>query len=285
MMNRQVKHALLLTLLVGLRFGSIGGFIHRKPGLLLSRRRTDRSMDTCSLRAAQDDDGNTSKGYVFGDLTRRFSKQAKDKVTKLTGKESYEFGDLSRWLDQKGKEKVGNLAAKDFSDYQVGDITKEVMRRVRSGDYQSHDVFLALRILLSAGASLTPIAGVLPLKLLIELVNLGLAQDLTGRLMEVLAGSLDERVKEAVTGDKNYRLGDLTRNKMLTELAEFTGNEEYTFGDISRTIAARSQDGKKCSLRSKAIDLEDSITDELTEWDRDFQERTGDIGYTPKEQK
>jgi hypothetical protein len=194
-------------------------------------------------------------------------------VSKLTNKTDYEFGDLTRWADSVSREKVSNFTSK--SGYEAGDISKEVLRRARSGEYSVEDMFLALRILLSAGASFTPLIGFLPLKLLLDLLNLGLAGDVTGKLVEVLAGVVDERMKEAITGDSKYQLGDLTKKKAVAALAKFTGKEKYEFGDISRKVTQLSlQEKTKKSGSKQQIELESEIADELVDWDSKFQDQS-----------
>lgn len=211
------------------------------------------------------------KTYEFGDVTRFLDQQAKGSVNKLTNKTDYEFGDLTRWADSVSKEKVSNFTSK--SGYEVGDISKEVLRRARSGEYTLEDMFLALRILLSAGASLTPLAGVLPVKVVLDLLNLGLASDVTGKLVDVLAGVVDERMKEAITGDSKYQLGDLTKKQIVVALANFTGKETYQVGDISRKVAQLSQGGTKKNGKQQ-IELQSQIADELVDWDSKFQEQS-----------
>lgn len=232
--------------------------------------------------------------YQFGDLTRGFLKSATSKINKLTGKEEYQFGDLSRWLDEQAKGKVGELTGKgDYEvgdltkwvqgqamervtnftgreDYAFGDISKELLRRVKAGEYELQDVWLALRVLLSVGASLTPIASALPVKWLLELVNLGLAQDISGRLLEVLAKSLDERIKEALVGDSKYKLGDLSKRKLQSAVASFTGKDSYTVGDITKRIVSLSQANKKSDTNKQEIVLGDDLSAQLEDWDARF---------------
>jgi hypothetical protein len=262
----------------------VSAFSHPKLPLLTRKERWVHA--SVSLGAADE-----KKGYKFGDLSKKLAQkitgketyqlgdvskwldqQAKGSVSKLTNKTTYEFGDLTRWADSVSKEKVSNFTGS--SGYEVGDISKEVLRRARSGEYKLEDMFLALRILLSAGASLTPLASVLPLKVLLELVNLGLASDITGRLVEVLAVSLDERMKEAITGDSKYQVGDFTKKKAVAALATFTGKETYEFGDISRKVAQLSQ-GKTKKNDKQQIELQIQFADdELVDWDRKFQEQS-----------
>jgi hypothetical protein len=271
----------------------VSAFSHPKLALL-ARKETLWVPVSVSLGAAGngDSDNEISGGYKFGDLSKKLAQritgkktyefgdvsrfldqQAKGSVSKLTNKTDYEFGDLTRWADSVSREKVSNFTSK--SGYEVGDISKEVLRRAKSGEYTLEDMFLAMRILLSAGASLTPLASVLPLKVLLELVNVGLAQDITGRLVETLAVSLDERMKEAFTGDSKYQLGDLTKKKAVAALAKFTGKENYEFGDISRKVTQLSlQEKTKKSGSKQQIELQSEIADELVDWDSKFQDQS-----------
>jgi hypothetical protein len=288
---RPLVVALVVAVGIGLEQGQlVWGFSQPKLPLIASR---ERRVSVCLGASGNGDDDDEKKGYRFGDLSKRLAKgitgkktykfgdvsrfldqQAKGSVSKLTNKTDYKFGDLTLWADSFAKEKVSNFTSK--SGYEVGDISKEVVRRARSGEYSLEDMFLALRILLSAGASLSPIASVLPIKILFELLNFGLAQDITGKLVEVIAVSLDERVKKAVTGDSNYQLGDLTKKKTVEALAKFTDKESYEFGDISRKVAQLSQQGKAKKNDTNKIELQSQIVDALADWDNKFQEQSSD---------
>ena len=228
-------------------------------------------------RLARDDNNNNNnnnssskqpqqrRGYRFGDLTRRF---VGDRVNQLTGKEEYEFGDLSRFVDSRIKSRINQVTGKGDSDeyefgdltgwalqqaqnatlqytgkesYQVGDLSKEVLRRVQAGEYEAEDVWLACRILLSVGiGTLSPVASLLPIRYLLELVNLGLAQEASGRLVGVLAEFLDRRVKHALTGNEQYQLGDLTKQRLLDAITSWTGQPDYQVGDIVKTVQKRA---------------------------------------------
>jgi hypothetical protein len=239
-------------------------------------------------------EANSQTGYRFGDVTRSLIKKATTRVTELTGKDTYEFGDLSRWLDDKAKSDcnkvTGQKEAYAFGDltrwvdqqaksvaanftgeneYFVGDISREVVRRVVSGEYELRDIWLALRLLVSTGVTLNPIASALPLRVLMELVNLGLMQDVGGRVMEVLGKNLDERFKLALTGDSQYRLGDKSKKELRAALSSFIGKDEYVFGDISQriaTLATAKQDASHGLLVGR------TVAEELSDWDRKYQE-------------
>ena len=179
--------------------------------------------------------------YQFGDLTKWLDQQAKQKAASLAGKgegEEYEFGDLSRWVDSKVKEKVNDMSGK--SEYEFGDLTKEILKRIWSGEIDIKDVITLCKILLDFGAGLTPVAGFFPVKILIELLNYSILQDVGGRVVGALAQELDRRVKSAITGDSEYQLGDITKKEIL----KYVNKDEYAFGDITKTILANvNEDG------------------------------------------
>lgn len=62
---------------------------------------------------------------------------------------------FSRWVDSKIKVEVNKFTSKD--DYQFGDMTKEIMKRVASGKYTLDDLFILLKALAMIGASLSPV--------------------------------------------------------------------------------------------------------------------------------
>lgn len=188
--------------------------------------------------AINDKTGNDT--YEFGDLTKWLDQRAKQKAASITGKDDgeYEFGDLTRWVDTKVKEKVSNMSGK--SEYEFGDLTKEILKRIWSGEIDLKDVITLCKILLDFGAGLSPVAGFFPVKILIELLNYSILQDVGGKVIGSLAQELDKRVKSAMTGDANYELGDITKKEVL----KYVGKDEYAFGDITKTILANvEQDG------------------------------------------
>ena len=229
---------------------------HYRPTIL-----TRLSLD--KKRNSNDDDGankkSNNKPYRFGDLSRSLLKRTTDSINQVTGKSEYTFGDLTKSLGRNitvsinGKNATGaeyrfgditkafvqNFTDKD--DYQVGDLTKEVVRRIQNGEYSADDAWLALKVLLAVGANVSPVASLMPVKLLLQLVDFSVTQEVGDRLLGILAKALDERFKEAVTGDKDYALGDLSKKAFLRYLEK----DEYEFGDLSRKImndAAQQQD-------------------------------------------
>jgi hypothetical protein len=253
---------------------------------------------------------NNGSGYRFGDFSRSLAQHFSSKVNKLTGNTSYELGDLSRWIDETAKERIqavksqsgdyryefgdlmlladslvkekaANFAGKDKADdYQFGDVTRTVIQKTWSGEYDKQDVYLALRILAVAGFSLVPAAQLLPLKALIEVFEFGLANDVANRLLPVLATTLDARMKEALTGNSNYQLGDLSKGRLRQHLANFTGKDTYEFGDITRNILERaSRHSNEHAVNGSAASFSfnnTSLYNDLVLWDRKHLEKVRD---------
>mmetsp|Transcript_36514 Transcript_36514/g.79871 ORF Transcript_36514/g.79871 Transcript_36514/m.79871 type:complete len:317 (+) Transcript_36514:55-1005(+) len=225
----------------------------------------------------------TGKEYEFGDLTRHLDKKAKGEVEKVTGKE-YEFGDLSRWADARVKQRVTEITGKD--DYQVGDLSKELLRRLLAGEVKWDEVLMLLKLLLSLGASFSPIGGMLPAKVLVDLLNYSIAAQVGEKVTGAISTELDRRMKEAVTGNPDYQLGDLTKAQML----KFIGKDEYSFGDLTKTVMQKldaadksgEKDRSNMLLFSDTTHRGDETTDrleltneqvlaELDSWDKAFK--------------
>jgi hypothetical protein len=243
----------------------------------------------CSNR--NDNNNNSSNnGYKLGDFTRGAVNRFQNRVNSLTGKNSYRFGDLSRWLDTQAKEKVERFTNKP--DYQFGDISKEIVRRLLKGEYSRDDLLLLLKIVATIGINFQPVAHVLPIKVLIDLLNLSLeasiAQTLGNKVIVVITHEIDGRMKEMVTGNRDYQMGDYTKRI----IGRWTGRESYEFGDVTRTILGRleARDGIKSqseeanvvvtaysqikdeqSIRKDIVlELDKTERDALEAWDEEF---------------
>ena len=148
---------------------------------------------------------------------------------------------------------------------------------------------LSKRVLLQLGASFLPIARLLPVKLLLEVLNFGLAQDIGSKVTGAVAKSLDERFKEAITGDAKYQLGDASKKQLSSALSKFTGKESYSFGDISQLVATRlsetsddKSDGIKATTKAVNAVLEELANDDaLAKWDKKFVDETNTGKDTP----
>ncbi len=208
------------------------------------------SFDEWTILKSSSDDKNNEKnkkkkrGYQFGDITKSI-------INKITDKDEYEFGDLSRHVDAQVKSRIANLNEKnsyEFGDlsrylvkdltnsteYKFGDITKAIVKKVKSNSYNMEDLALLVKALVSFGVGLTPVASFLPVKLLIELLNYSIAGDLGTKVVSSITLEIDKRMKEAIVGDENYKVGDLTSNAVKKAVLKYTGRDEYKFGDITK---------------------------------------------------
>ena len=75
------------------------------------------------------------------------------------------------------------------------------------------------------------LAGFLPVKLLVELLNFSLLNDVAGKVTSTLAMELDKRLKKSLLGDENYKLGDATKRTIANAVQNYTGKDQYEFGD------------------------------------------------------
>ena len=224
----------------------------------------------------------TQKGYQFGDITKGLLKKASSAASKITGKEEYQFGDLSRWADSQIKQRINNITGEDEyefgalsrwadsvvkakianytgkDEYVVGDVTKEIIRRVSTGEYATEDVLLLCKALITFGVGLTPVARFLPAKLLLEMMQFGLVEEVGGRLMSALSKTLDERFKETIMGDPNYRLGDKTK-QAVQKLMAMANEQDSTVTSTKRIPTNEVVDG---------LEMDPALIAELEDWDR-----------------
>ena len=209
-------------------------------------------------------DGESKEGYQFGDLTRGLLK----KVEEESGSEGYKFGDISRWLDKKAKEQASKFTEK--ADYKFGDISKEVVRRLKDGEYTREDLWLFLKIVATIGINLQPVTSVLPLRVLTELLNMtmeaSIAQTVGNKVVTAITGEIDGRMKEMITGDRNYQLGDITKRSV----SKWMGKENYEDGDITKIALEKMAATKDDSEKEEILELFDTKSEEdlLEEWDK-----------------
>ena len=170
-------------------------------------------------------------------------------------------------LDKSAKDKVAELSSKD--QYEFGDLTKLIVSR--ASQLTMKDATMLLKALLSFNVGLSSVGGLLPIKFLVEVLNYSLLVDVGERLAGMVAVEIDKRVKEALTGDAEYKLGDLTKRAVKS----FTGKEEYAFGDVSREVMRRFEEPGGAAATafgdsdgSTAIDAE--LAEELDRWDARF---------------
>jgi hypothetical protein len=120
---------------------------------------------------AEDDDGDAAVADDDDNETRPYR---------------YQFGDLTRWACRQVKKKAAKFSGHDTADdYRFGDVTKTILRKLRTGKYRADDVVLALRILATAGMAMAPpsVTDELPVELLQQLVGAEhLAKDVAVRI-------------------------------------------------------------------------------------------------------
>lgn len=76
------------------------------------------------------------------------------------------------------------------------------------------------------------------MSILLDVLNVGLAEDLGGRLLEATARELDFRVKEALIGDRGFSLGGIARQQLTEAITKFTG--KYCMENTSGCIESIS---------------------------------------------
>ncbi|KAG7336810.1 hypothetical protein IV203_006770 [Nitzschia inconspicua] len=156
-------------------------------------------------------------GYRFGDFTRGAINRFQGRVNSLTGKSKYEFGDLSRWLDSKAKESAEKfnsrpnissvtLPKKLFVDWSMENTTETIC-------------YCSSRLWPLSVSVCKPVARVLPMKVLMDLLNLSLeasiAQTVGEKVITSLTNEVDARMKEMITGNREYQFGDYTKRIVI----------------------------------------------------------------------
>jgi uncharacterized protein YjbJ (UPF0337 family) len=94
----------------------------------------------------------------------------------------------------------------------------------------------------------------------LDIFNVSIYQQLGEKVAGVVSTELDLRMKQAVTGDKDYQIGDLTKRAILN----FTGKDEYTFGDITKSVGSLRKQPKD---KQQPIVMDYQVEKELLEWD------------------
>ena len=155
-------------------------------------------------------------------------------------------GKVATWIDSQAKagteavtsstkRAVLNFTGK--SSYEFGDVSKETVRRIAAGEVNMQDFILLLKILIAIGATVGPLAELLPFTFLLEALNISIEQKVGGKVMEVLAKTLDSRIVGALfTSDDKNLLGDVAKRSLLSGILSFTGKQNYESGDIQRAV-------------------------------------------------
>ncbi|KAL3768555.1 hypothetical protein ACHAW5_004966 [Stephanodiscus triporus] len=201
-----------------------------------------------------------------------------------------EATEIVTWIDSQarsGSEMVGSKAKTlvlNFTgkrEYRFGDVTKELVHRVVSQEVNMKDWILLLKILIALGATIGPLAELLPFTFLIEALNLSLEQKLGGKILDVLSKTLDSRLVAALfTPDDKSLIGDVIKRSVLSGVLEFTGKSNYESGDIQRAVQ-RGQEGDFTDSMQLNLDIDS----EFEEWDRLFVEKIESEEYVGAQAK
>eukprot|EP00985_Skeletonema_marinoi_P002000 scaffold814_cov128-Skeletonema_marinoi.AAC.5 len=188
-------------------------------------------------------------------------------------------GKVATWIDSQAKagteavtsstkRAVLNFTGK--SSYEFGDVSKETVRRIAAGEVNMQDFILLLKILLAVGATIGPLAELLPFTFLLEALNISIEQKVGGKVMEVLAKSLDSRIVGALfTSDDKNLIGDVAKRSLLSGILSYTGKPNYESGDIQRAVLQHENEDHS---EEKTLDIDVS---EFAEWDNVFIEKLG----------
>jgi hypothetical protein len=220
--------------------------------------------------------------YTFGDISTYLDAKAKMEIRnrmKLLQVpfQKTEKTDNGAYIDDKQKDDDSNTSILELShrldlNFQkytsqriqssvitIQKVSRTIIRKVATGDYQLSDITFLCKILIALGADFSPVAGLLPVKLLLELFGYSLVIDLGERFLNVIIQELDKRLQsiqdetyddrreEIATallldqGDYifksfSYSPGDLTRNTILT----YIGKEDYQIGDIRDKLVMKT---------------------------------------------
>jgi hypothetical protein len=193
-------------------------------------------------------------------------------LSQLAERGSLSVSNVIQWLDAQGRGTA--KVAKDTAvaaDAQARAVAKELIRQTTSADYSISDVLLLLKVLVVLGASFGPLAKLLPVTVLLNMLNVSLEARLGGKILEVLAESLDERFLAAFTAEE---LGDLAKRSLRGAIISFTGKEAYEQGDIQRAVTSTDNvdDNDATSSPPELSILELSVGPEFAQWDEAFRE-------------
>ena len=224
----------------------------------LDLRRTSRAIGQSTGKGLKDFD-------LLGDVVRNLPPVV-------------EASEVGRWIDNQAKSGAERVKSTSKSwvlnftgkrEYQFGDVSKELIRRIASSDISWSDAILLLKILLALGTLAGPLAELLPFAFLVRALNISVEEQVGGTIIGVLTKAVDNRlVASLFSGDDQSLIGDVAKRTVLKGVLVFTGKERYEAGDIERTIATQDERGS----HDRTLDIE--ISSEFSDWDRIFIERT-----------
>jgi hypothetical protein len=112
---------------------------------------------------------------------------------------------VTLWVDDYIKEQASK-------DYRFGDISRRIVQLIRQqqqtlSEEQLADAYLALRYLVSAGIMITPLTSLLPFRGLVALLNFGLQERVSTRVLEVVATAVEVRIQKALDNSSSTAAG------------------------------------------------------------------------------
>lgn len=184
--------------------------------------------------------------YVFGDLSRHFLSEIDSSAKFAVRGINHDAKTMSRKVDYIIKKRVDSLASNQ-NDFSIIEVTKQLVNKVSKGEYEIGEITFLCKVLIKLGADFSLVAGILPVKLLLDLLGYSLVIGLGERFVTTLCKELDKRIQENDTKspakmslaleapkDSNYTAGDLTKQA----LRECLGKDSFETGDIANTDGA-----------------------------------------------
>lgn len=212
----------------------------------------------------------TSRSDSFSKIAKFLFDEITEDINELTGKSKWEPGDLLKWMNKSDyKYKFGDLtkwatgfATEQAAEYvgldsnKYADFGSALVAKVRSGAYDTEDIYMALKVMLAAGSSLGVLKN-LPIPWLMQLIDAGISKEDDGELMEELSSNLESRIGSAIEegGEKEEKVTSLVK--------DFTGKDKYSVGDIAKVIMAQAKE-KQSSPRTLQLN---EIVDDIKDWD------------------
>ena len=112
--------------------------------------------------------------------------------------------------------------------------------------------------MVTIGIEFNPIASALPVKVLVELLNLSIAQSMGERVQHILASELERRMGVMMQNAGSSSL-EFTKQAFL----KFTGKDQFQLGDLTKAVDLLKQTNQK-----KAIEIDANAAKEIGKWDQ-----------------
>ena len=209
----------------------------------------------------------------------QFAEQGFTEIQLLSRNGTEKVGEVAKWIDAQAKSSTEFVSFKAKAlvlkftgkeDYNFGDITNELIRRIAQKEIATQDTILLIKILIALGASIGPLAKALPLTILLEALNVSLEQKVGGQVLETLALAIDSRIIAAFSSDDKVQIGDALKRTVLSGVLAFTGKKSYESGDIVQRVVQQKEETETDETTQQ---LKLVMNPELQEWDRLFVER------------